>query len=170
MQIHIYVSPAFWQELYNSTECWPVEHRTQAEICRYALRELAAETYTGESAPDTTPPTGTVHIQCRVATPEDEEDWTFLKEKYGNGAIALRVALQFLYDSITAMEGENPTDESPWADFNKLDGGGLLAQSTEVLRRYATEGLRIPSASKITGGKIALVSHILTARGVQSGG
>lgn len=169
MQIHIYVSSTFWQELYEATDKWPEENRTQAEICRYALRELASETYQGESVPDMAPPTGTVHIQCRTVTPDDEEDWTFLKEKYGNGATTLRVALQYLYDSITATEDETTTDDSPWADFNKMDEEELLAQSTDVLRGYASH-LGILSASKITGGKGVLVNRILATREVQSVG
>lgn len=41
----------------------------------------------------------------------------------------------------------------------------LLDQSTEDLRRYASKGLKIVNASRIPGGKVALVQAISAARG-----
>ena len=167
MQIHIYVPPIFWQELYDATDKWPAGHRGQADICRYAMGELVAESYQNDSVmPNAASPTGTMHVQCRVATPDEVGDWKVLAEKYGSGAAALRVAIQFLYDSIVGEE-EDIVDESPWVEFDKLDEDELLAQSTDVLRRYASH-LGVLSPSKITGGKSVLVSRILAARGVQS--
>lgn len=49
--------------------------------------------------------------------------------------------------------------------FKKLDTGDLMKKSIEDLRKYATYGLEIIGASKIPGGKTALVKKILKARG-----
>ena len=51
--------------------------------------------------------------------------------------------------------------------FAKLDKMGmdeLLKRSIDELRQYATKGLQIVGASKIPGGKVALVSKILEVR------
>lgn len=50
-------------------------------------------------------------------------------------------------------------------EFKKLDPGELLKKSIDELRKYATYGLEIIGASKIPGGKTALVKKILKARG-----
>lgn len=66
----------------------------------------------------------------------------------------------------------NNTDPTPvkrkskrgFAKFDKMDMDELMLQSVEELRRYATVGLQITGASKILGGKTALVSKILEVR------
>jgi len=55
-------------------------------------------------------------------------------------------------------------DPSMWAGFDKLDADGLAEQSVEALRKYATYELKIVGASKIRGGKPALVLRILEVR------
>lgn len=52
-----------------------------------------------------------------------------------------------------------------YAKFNKMDTAGLIKQSLDDLRKYATYGLEIVGASKIPGGKVALISRILEIRG-----
>lgn len=51
-----------------------------------------------------------------------------------------------------------------FAKLDKLDMEGLMEQSIDDLRQYAGKGLLITGASKITGGKAALVSRILAVR------
>lgn len=48
--------------------------------------------------------------------------------------------------------------------FDKLDSVDLMERSLDELRNYATYGLMITGASKIHGGKTALVSRILKVR------
>jgi hypothetical protein len=56
-------------------------------------------------------------------------------------------------------------DPKIWAGFEKLDAEGLSNQSVDALRKYATYVLDIVGASKIRGGKPALVLRILEVRG-----
>lgn len=51
-----------------------------------------------------------------------------------------------------------------FAKLDKLDMTGLLEKSIDELRKYATKGLQIVGASKIPGGKVALVGAILKVR------
>lgn len=48
--------------------------------------------------------------------------------------------------------------------FDKLDSVNLMERSLDELRNYATYGLDIVGASKIHGGKTALISRILSVR------
>jgi hypothetical protein len=48
--------------------------------------------------------------------------------------------------------------------LDKLDMENLLKESIDTLRKYATKGLVITGASKIPGGKVALVAKILEVR------
>lgn len=55
--------------------------------------------------------------------------------------------------------------------FNKLAMmplEGLMEQSLDTLRQFATYGLKIVGASKIPGGKTSLVSRIIEVRGTPS--
>ncbi len=51
-----------------------------------------------------------------------------------------------------------------FAKLNAMDMRGLMEQTIDTLRRYAYEGLNIIGASKIAGGKLALVNAILKVR------
>lgn len=51
-----------------------------------------------------------------------------------------------------------------FAKFNKMDMPALTKQSLDDLRKYATYGLEIIGASKIPGGKTALIARILEIR------
>ncbi len=51
-----------------------------------------------------------------------------------------------------------------YAKLDKMDMEKLMEQSIEDLRKYAGKGLEITGASKIPGGKVALVSKILEVR------
>jgi len=55
---------------------------------------------------------------------------------------------------------------SGWAKFDRMDEDKLLAQSIDSLRKYASNGLLIFGASKIPGGKVALVARIMDVREV----
>jgi hypothetical protein len=51
-----------------------------------------------------------------------------------------------------------------YAKYDKMGLEDLLKQNIETLRLYANKGLQIVGASKIPGGKVALVSRILEVR------
>lgn len=57
-----------------------------------------------------------------------------------------------------------PKTTQPELDLSKMDEVDLLAQPLEVLRPYAANVLKIVGASKIPGGKPALVERILEVR------
>lgn len=48
--------------------------------------------------------------------------------------------------------------------LNKMDSAALFEQSLDTLRTYAGKGLKVIGASKIPGGKTALIATILEAR------
>jgi len=52
----------------------------------------------------------------------------------------------------------------PWDGFDKFDEPTLSQQSISNLRKYAAHDLHIRGASKIRGGKAALISRILQVR------
>jgi len=56
-----------------------------------------------------------------------------------------------------------PPQES-WRGFGQLDPGVLAEQSLDHLRKYAANVLQIAGASKIRGGKTALLEVILDHR------
>jgi hypothetical protein len=51
-----------------------------------------------------------------------------------------------------------------FSKYDKMEMEGLMECSIEELRQYATHGLQIIGASKIPGGKVALISRILEIR------
>jgi hypothetical protein len=58
-------------------------------------------------------------------------------------------------------------DKKRSKEFKRLDAlmeAGLMKESTETLRHYASKGLNIVGASRIGGGKWALVQAIVSAR------
>lgn len=63
-----------------------------------------------------------------------------------------------------AQSVEKRVSKKGFAKLDNLDMLGLLKESIEDLRRYAGKGLQIVGASKIPGGKTALVAKILEVR------
>lgn len=61
-------------------------------------------------------------------------------------------------------EVEKRKPKKGFAKLDKLDFTGLMGASLNDLRKYATHGLEIVGASKIPGGKTALVAAILGVR------
>jgi len=55
-------------------------------------------------------------------------------------------------------------DPKLWEGFDEMDEVDLLAQSLDALRKYAAHVLKIVGASKIPGGKRALVQRIIEVR------
>lgn len=55
-------------------------------------------------------------------------------------------------------------DGSDWTSYDQMTGAELVAVSIGTLRRYARFGLQIFGASKILGGKDALIKRILEVR------
>lgn len=57
-----------------------------------------------------------------------------------------------------------PLTGTPWDDFNPMTAAELAEQSLDDLRKYARYNCLVSGASKIPGGKDALVARILEAR------
>lgn len=57
-----------------------------------------------------------------------------------------------------------PVTGTPWDEFNDLDAAGLTEESLDDLRKYARYNCLISGASKLPGGKPALVAKIIEAR------
>jgi hypothetical protein len=75
-------------------------------------------------------------------------------------------------DSIKPMESDQSTKTKHvapapkgFARIHRLDSAALMDESMESLRRYAARGLKIVGASRIPGGKSALVMTIVSVRG-----
>lgn len=62
------------------------------------------------------------------------------------------------------IEVKERAAKKEYAKYNKLDSKELLDMSLDDLRKYATYGLSIVRASKVPGGKTALVKKIIKAR------
>lgn len=59
---------------------------------------------------------------------------------------------------------EKKLDKREFSKFGKMNAQKLMGFSIEELRKYATYGLEIVGASKIAGGKSALITKILSVR------
>lgn len=57
-----------------------------------------------------------------------------------------------------------PKLSAKWKKFRSMTMLNLMEESLDILRKYAAEDLKIVGASKIPGGKTALVAAILKAR------
>lgn len=64
----------------------------------------------------------------------------------------------------TDGKGKDPLPQKPNAKLDSLKLDGLMEQSIDTLRKYAGKNLFITGASKIPGGKAALVAAILKIR------
>jgi hypothetical protein len=65
---------------------------------------------------------------------------------------------------LTHLDGLNKHTGKKWVEWNKKDAAQLLEESIGNLRQYAGHGLKIVGASKIPGGKLALVNKIVEVR------
>jgi hypothetical protein len=91
----------------------------------------------------------------------------------GNHNGTLLPSTTFEDDAVPPLEGETHKEKKKsgkklaknWGKLAQMSMSQLLGESFEVLRQYATQGLKIVGASKIPGGKTALVSKILEVRG-----
>lgn len=67
-------------------------------------------------------------------------------------------------ESVKTKRVERKLDKKEFVKFKKLNAQKLMEFSLDDLRRYATYGLEMVGASKVAGGKAALVSKILKLR------
>lgn len=65
----------------------------------------------------------------------------------------------------TVFTDDPVTEEAPDVQWESLSEEGLMGLRIDQLRGYATHSLKIVGASKIPGGKVALVKRILEVRG-----
>ena len=106
-QIHIKVTEKFWKSLFNETALWPKD-RSRQGICRYALNELYNAKFNdpGDPLPKRGPKSGTCLLQVHARTPDESDRWEKLGQQYESKANALRIALQYLHDSLHYEEPE----------------------------------------------------------------
>ncbi len=126
---------------------------------------------------------GSKHVVCKVA-PEDvasvPNDHNASKLRciyyeivsHAGGALSNTTTKDAATTSITKPD---PKTEKPdpktkysakdWAGFEKLTEEELLTKPLDLIRGYAANEVRIAGASKIPGGKRALVARIMDVRG-----
>lgn len=69
--------------------------------------------------------------------------------------------------SVKTKRVERKIDKRKFDKFKNMDAQKLLELSLDDLRQYATYGLEIVGASKVAGGKTALVGKIIKVRDSQ---
>lgn len=117
--------------------CIPYDHSNQKmRVCRYKVIGL----HNGEYLPDTT---------------FEEEYDEYEYDSAGNSES----------DEVdNEVQQDNSTKDQKSNDLRDLNAMELLSRSTSELRAYAAKVLKIVGASKIPGGKTALVEAIMSAR------
>lgn len=99
------------------------------------------------------------------AQEEDQEDSTLSAQPDIEDETAARESVSTLPVARAIKSRKlNKKTKQLIAKLDKLELPGLMEYSLEELRQYATYGVEIVGASKIPGGKVALVERILKAR------
>lgn len=127
--------------------CVPYDASSQKmRVCRYKV----VGNYSGDKLPDTTFDDDTTDEVQEADVEERVEE----KIHEGDNAVVRNVTSTI----------EKRASKKGFAKFDKLDMAGLMECSIDELRAYAGKGLEITGASKIPGGKTALVTKILEYR------
>jgi hypothetical protein len=111
----------------------------------------------GDNLPDdvTEDELETVHDEKAVEVIEEEIDNTEqLKSSKGSDVDII----------VRTKRIEKKIDKKSFTKYKGMNAQKLMALSIEDLRKYATYGLEIVGASKIPGGKAALITRILKAK------
>jgi hypothetical protein len=127
--------------------CVPYDSsQEKMRVCAYSViglygGEMPSTTIGNEDIPE-------VEVKTKTVTRSKEE-----------GAVAVK-----LPKAKAPKKTKAKADPSMWAGYDGLDSFGLLKKPLDNLRKYATYALKVVGASKIRGGKVALVDTILKAR------
>lgn len=103
----------------------------------------------------------TAHDTQAVETVEEEIESV---EQLKKGTSKSKEKLHEKTESVKTKRVEKKLDKSKFAKYKGMNAQKLLEFSLDDLRRYATYGMEMVGASKIPGGKSALVSKILELR------
>lgn len=103
-----------------------------------------------------------LHDNEAVETVEEEIDNTneFTDEKQAE----IKEEAKKTGASVKTKRVEKRIDKRKFDKYKKMDAQQLLEFSLDDLRKYATYGLELVGASKIAGGKVALVGKIIKFR------
>jgi hypothetical protein len=125
--------------------CVPYDESQQKmRVCEYKV----VGNHNGEYLPSTTFAESTIATKLDKAVEQEQKAKTPKEKKQARKALK--------------KAGKQIAKE--WAALSKMDVTALLGQSLDTLRAYAGKGLKIVGASKIPGGKTALVSTIIDTR------
>lgn len=125
--------------------CVPNDHGySKMRVCEYAVMGL----YGGQMPNTTFQADAPVEVEAPVALEEVVQEVATVEEQAPAKPTTETV----------------PLTGTPWDDFNPMTAEDLAAQSLDDLRKYARYNCLINGASKIPGGKEALVTRILEAR------
>ena len=142
--------------------CVPYDSsQEKMRVCKYEVFG-----HYGSDLPDTVYPPDTDEYE------EDDED-EYEEDDEGEDFAPVPFGVPALKDIDPGPSPKAKTADAPikkskrgsgWAAFDRMDEEKLLDQSLDSLRKYASNGLRILGASKIPGGKMALVARIMDVR------
>jgi hypothetical protein len=140
--------------------CVPYDHSHQKmRVCEYKVignygDSLPSDVIDGEELE-------TAHDTQAVEIIEEEIDST---EQLKKGTTKSKKEVHEKLDSVKTKTVEKKLDKKAFSKFKGLNAQKLMGFSLDDLRKYATYGLEIVGASKVPGGKSALVAKILEIR------
>lgn len=135
--------------------CVPYDSSQQKmRVCEYTV----VGNHNGQLLPDTS-------FESDSYDPNEDD---FTAEEEANDAAAeeaIEASAKVFYDATKKKsEEQKRTSKKGFAKFDKMEMEDLMKCSIDELRQYAGKGLEIIGASKIPGGKLALVSRIIEVR------
>ncbi len=137
--------------------CVPYDNSQQKmRVCEYKVignygDDLPSDVIDGEDLE-------TAHDTHSVETIEEEIESV---EQLKKGSSESKKDLHEKVESVKTKRIEKKLDKKEFSKFKGMNANKLMDFSLDELRRYATYGLEMVGASKIPGGKSALVSKIL---------
>lgn len=145
--------------------CVPYDSsREKMRVCEYKIighagDDLPTDVMDGEDELEN------LHENESVEVEEEEIDNTNQLEKAQRKSAKKEAKRMGL--SVKTKRVERKIDKRKFDKFKNMDAQKLLELSLDDLRQYATYGLEIVGASKVAGGKTALVGKIIKVRDSQ---
>jgi hypothetical protein len=151
--------------------CVPYDHgQEKMRVCKYEVlgihgEELPSTTYDDSEATDA--------VENGGVEPDDEENLMDVGEEDDGPKVKVHKAgtpapRKPKKDKdgkpVAHVTKKSTTGSGDYLKYKKMKLADLLTCSLDELRKYATYGLQIVGASKIAGGKTALVQKILAVR------
>jgi hypothetical protein len=140
--------------------CVPYDHNQQKmRVCEYKV----IGNY-GDQLPDDVmeeEELENLHDKEAVETIVEEIDST---EQLKTGKTKSKEKQHAKVASVKTVRIEKKIDKSAYTKYGRMDAQKLMNESLDDLRKYATYGLEMVGASKVPGGKSALVAKIVKFR------